>query len=58
VALHFDDVAEGERVFGALAPNGKVQMPYQPTFWAKGFGMLIDQFGTPWIINAGQQIGV
>jgi len=24
---------------------------------AKGFGMLIDEFGTPWIINAGQIIG-
>lgn len=53
VALHFDEPADGERVFNALAPNGKVQMPFQPTFWAKGFGMLIDQFGTPWIINAG-----
>ena len=54
VALHFDDVAEGERVFNALARNGQTQMAFQPTFWAKGFGMLIDQFGTPWIVNAGQ----
>lgn len=53
VATQFDDVAEGERVFTALAQNGTVQMPFQSTFWAKGFGMLIDQFGTPWIINAG-----
>ena len=55
VAAHFADVAEGERVFSALAQNGTVQMPFQPTFWAKGFGMLIDQFGTPWIVNAGQE---
>jgi len=53
VAAHFDDVAERERVFSTLAQNGTVQMPFQPTFWAKGFGMLIDQFGTPWIVNAG-----
>ena len=52
VALHLDDFAEGERVFNALAVNGKVQMPFQSTFWAKGFGMLIDQFDTPWIVNA------
>jgi PhnB protein len=39
--------------FSALAQNGTVQMPFQPTFWAKGFGMLIDRFGTPWIVNAG-----
>jgi PhnB protein len=57
VALHFDDATEGERAFGALAQNGKVQMPFQPTFWAKGFGMLIDRFGTPWMINAEQTVG-
>ena len=57
VALQFEDPAEGERVFNALAINGTVQMPFQPTFWAKGFGMAIDQFGTPWIVNAGQTVG-
>ena len=57
VATHFDDVAEGERVFNALAENGRVQMPFQETFWAKGFSMLIDQFDTPWIVNAGQMTG-
>ena len=57
VALHFGEAAEGERVFTTLAQNGTVQMPFQSTFWAKGFGMLIDQFGTPWIVNAGQGTG-
>ena len=52
VALHFDTVEEGERVFkefsdGALA----VTMPMQETFWAARFGMLTDKFGVPWIIN-------
>lgn len=54
VAIHFGDAAEGERVFNTLAQNGRVQMPFQPTFWAKGFGALVDRFGTPWIVNAGQ----
>jgi PhnB protein len=57
VAIHFDEVAEGERIFNTLAQNGNVQMPFQATFWAKGFGMLIDQFGTPWLVNAGQSAG-
>ena len=57
VALHFDEAAEGERVLNALADRGKVQMPFQPTFWAKGFGMCIDRFGTPWIVNADQTVG-
>jgi len=56
VALHFEQVADGDRVFKLLARDGTVQMPFQSTFWAKGFGMLIDQFGTPWIINAAQAI--
>jgi len=56
VALHFDDVTDGERVFNALAQDGTVQMAFQPTFWAKGFGMLVDRFGTPWTVNAGQAV--
>jgi PhnB protein len=26
-------------------------MAMQPSFWAKSFGMLVDKFGTPWIVN-------
>lgn len=56
VALHFDSAAEGQRVFDALAQNGNVHMPFQETFWAKGFGMVTDRFGTPWMLNAGQTV--
>jgi PhnB protein len=31
-----------------------VQMPLQETFWATRFGMVVDQFGTPWMINCGK----
>ena len=51
VATEFDDAAEGERVFNALAEKGWVQMAFQETFWTKGFGMVVDEFGTPWIVN-------
>ena len=57
IAVHFDDAAEGQRAFDALSAGGQVQMPYQETFWAKGFGMLVDRFGTPWMVNAGQAVG-
>jgi len=30
-----------------------VQVPFHATFSTNGFGMLIDQFGTPWIVNIG-----
>jgi PhnB protein len=29
-------------------------MPIQKTFWALRFGMLVDQFGTPWLIQCGK----
>jgi PhnB protein len=51
VALILKDAGKAERVFSALAKNGKVQMPLQETFWAVRFGMLVDQFGIPWMIN-------
>jgi PhnB protein len=46
--------AGAERLFQALSENGTVQMPLQQTFWAARFGMLVDQFGIPWMINCGQ----
>jgi PhnB protein len=51
VALQIDDPAEAERIFQALAENGTVQMPIQQTFWAVRFGMLVDRFGVPWMVN-------
>jgi PhnB protein len=51
VALVFKDAKEGARIFKALSAKGKVTMPFRETFWASGFGALVDQFGTPWMIN-------
>ena len=51
VALQIDDPNEAERIFAALADNGTVRMPIQPTFWATRFGMLTDRFGIPWMVN-------
>lgn len=46
------DVAEAERVFAALADGGTVEMPMAETFWAPRFGMCVDRFGIPWMVNA------
>ena len=51
VSLHCSSVEEGRRSFEALAEGGKVHMPFEKTFWAEGFGMLADRFGTPWMVN-------
>jgi PhnB protein len=51
VSLQIKEPADAERIFAALAENGVVRMPLQQTFWAARFGMLVDRFGTPWMIN-------
>lgn len=54
VSITVKEPAEAERVFQELAKGGKVQMPIQKTFWSVRFGMLVDQFGIPWMINCEQ----
>ncbi len=53
ITLSLQDPPEAERIFQALSENGKVGMPLQQTFWALRFGMVVDRFGTPWMINCG-----
>lgn len=52
LSLAFDDLAEAKARFDALAEGGQVSLPWQPTFFANGFGMLTDKFGMPWMVMA------
>jgi PhnB protein len=54
VSLTIKEPAETERIFHELEQNGKVTMPIQKTFWSARFGMLVDQYGIPWILNCEQ----
>jgi PhnB protein len=51
ITLNYETAAQAGRVFDALAAGGTVTMAMQPAFWAKAWGMLVDRFGTPWIVN-------
>ena len=51
VMLRPKNAAEAERIFNALAKEGTVQIPFGETFWALRFGMVVDRFGMPWLIN-------
>ncbi len=51
VSLTVPDLGEAERKFKALAEGGSENMPFGKTFFSKGFGMCVDQFGTPWMVN-------
>lgn len=57
VALQVKDPAEAERVFRGLAEGGELQMPIQETFWVTRFGMVVDRFGTPWMVSCEKAAG-
>jgi PhnB protein len=42
-------------VFKELSEGGTVTMPIEETFWARRFGMLVDRFGIPWMVNCERQ---
>lgn len=50
------DKAEAERIFKELSDGAQVQMPMQQTFWSPAFGMLIDKFQVPWMVNCEGQM--
>jgi PhnB protein len=51
ISISVADVDDAKRVFNTLSEGGSVEMPFQETFWAKGFGMLTDRFAIPWMVN-------
>jgi PhnB protein len=54
VSVTVTDKSEAERIFGALSEGATVHMPLQQTFWSPAFGMLVDRFGIPWMVNCEQ----
>ncbi len=53
LSLHVTSTADAERIFQELAKDGRVVLPLEKTFWTERFGMLVDRFGIPWLINGG-----
>lgn len=51
LGLSFEDGARGEQVFNGLAAGGKVIMPIDQAFWGGRFGMIVDKFGTEWMVT-------
>jgi PhnB protein len=51
VSLQVKTSSEAERVFQALAEKGTVQMPIAKSFFSERFGMKVDRFGIPWMVN-------
>jgi PhnB protein len=55
VSINIDSPAEADRIYAILAKGGQEKMPIAETFWAQRFGMCIDRFGTPWMVNCEKQ---
>lgn len=55
--VNFADVEEARRAFERLGEGGRVDMPFGPTFYAAGFGMVTDRFGVQWMVMAPQTHG-
>ena len=55
VNIGVDSPQEADRIYAALAKGGQETMPIEETFWAERFGMCIDRFGTPWMVNCEKQ---
>ena len=51
LSVQIQSTADAERIFHDLAEGGAVMMPLEKTFWAARFGMVVDRFGVPWMIN-------
>ena len=54
VSLNFPEAQKAREVYEQLAEGAQqVRMPFGPTFWADGFGMVVDRFGIPWMVGGG-----
>jgi PhnB protein len=51
VCVNVDSAAEAKRIYDAFAEGGRVLAPLDKTFFSEAWGMLVDRFGTPWMIN-------
>ncbi len=54
ISLSGDTVDQLRGYWDKLATGGTVTMPLEKQTWGDEFGMCIDQFGTPWMVNITQ----
>jgi PhnB protein len=54
LSVNCASVEQGRSAFERLAVGGQVRLPFGPTFWGPGFGMLVDRFGVGWMVNVDQ----
>jgi PhnB protein len=51
ISLSGDDADELRGYWQQLSSSGTVTMPLEKQMWGDEFGMCMDQFGVPWMVN-------
>ncbi|MBA3430390.1 MAG: VOC family protein [Actinobacteria bacterium] len=54
VSLSGEDADELRGYWQKLSDDGTVSVPLEKQMWGDEFGMCVDQFGVPWMVNIGQ----
>ncbi|MCH4886029.1 VOC family protein [Acidaminobacter sp. JC074] len=49
--IDLDDEKALKALYDKFSDGATIEMPFAETFWAKGFGSLIDKFGIYWQFN-------
>jgi PhnB protein len=57
ISLSGDDADELRGYWDKLSDGGTVTMPMEKQMWGDEFGMCIDRFGVPWMVNITQAQG-
>jgi PhnB protein len=53
VSLSGTDAGELRGYWEKLSADGTVQMPLEKQMWGDEFGMCVDRFGVPWMVDIG-----
>lgn len=48
--------AGARKIFDRLAQGGDLIFPFAETYWAEGFGMVRDRFGTHWMVSGPERL--
>ena len=51
ISLSGEDEGELRGYWDKLSEGGAVTMPLEKQMWGDEFGMCVDRFGTPWMVN-------
>lgn len=57
ISLSGDDAATLRRYWDGLADGAQITMPLERQMWGDDFGMLVDKFGMPWMVNIAGSAG-